>query len=122
MGFGSGLISNMMRQCRNDAATYSQLQGVDISGALCSLYSFSQKLGQAVSSIIAAGLLAAVDYTPGEIPDAATLDLFFAENLLIPTATVVAVIAFLIPVIRMEKKLVKDIAEKEDTTRESECI
>ena len=122
MGFGSGLIANMMRQCRNDAATYSQLQGVAISGALCSLYSFSQKLGQAVSSIIAAGLLAAVDYTPGETPDAATLDLFFAENLLIPIATVVAVVAFLIPVIRMEKKLVKDIAEKENTTHESECI
>ena len=122
MGFGSGLIANMMRQCRNDAATYSQLQGVDISGALCSLYSFSQKLGQAVSAIIAAGLLAAVDYTPGETPDAATLDLFFAENLLIPMATVVAVVAFLIPVIRMEKKLVKDIAEKENTTHESECI
>ena len=122
MGFGSGLISNMMRQCRNDAATYSQLQGVDISGALCSLYSFSQKLGQAISSIIAAGLLAVVDYTPGEIPDAATIDLFFAENLLIPTATVVAVVAFLIPVIRMEKQLVKDIAAKEENIHESECV
>mgnify|MGYP004460729063 CR=1 FL=1 len=122
LGFGSGLISNMLRQCRNDAATYSQLQGVDISGALCSLFSFSQKLGQAVSSIIAAGLLAAVNYTPGETPDAATLDLFFAENLVIPMATVIVVILFLIPVIRMEKQLVKDIDEKENNKNESECI
>ena len=110
MGFGSALISNMLQQCRNDATVYGQLHGVDNSAILVSLFTFTQKLGQAISSVIAAGLLAAFHYTPGETPDATTVELFFAENIVIPMFIVVAVVALLLVVSRMEKQLVKDLA------------
>ena len=60
--------------------------------------------------MIAAGLLAAFHYTPGETPDATTVELFFAENIVIPMFIVVAVVALLLVVSRMEKQLVKDLA------------
>lgn len=110
MGFGSGLISNMMMQCRNDATIYGQLHGVDNSGILMSLYTFSQKLGQAISSVVAAALLAAFNYIPGEAPNSITLKLFFAENITIPMVIAVVVIALLLVVSHMEKQLVKDLA------------
>ena len=110
MGFGSALISNMLQQCRNDATVYGQLHGVDNSAILVSLFTFTHKLGQAISSVIAAGLLAAFHYTPGETPDATTVELFFAENIVIPMFIVVAVVALLLVVSRMEKQLVKDLA------------
>ena len=110
MGFGSGLISNMIQQCRNDATVYGQLHGVDNSGILVSLFTFSQKLGQAISSVVAAGLLAVYNYTPGETPDPTAVKLFFAENITIPMVIAVVVIALLLVVSRMEKQLVKDLA------------
>ena len=110
MGFGSGLISNMAMQCRNDAITYSQLQGKDISGILISLYTFAQKLGNAVSSVIAAGLLAFVNYTPGEKPTEQAIHLFYAENILVPIGIALLVVVFMLAVSRMERKLVKDMA------------
>lgn len=110
MGFGSGLISNMLHQCRNDAAVYGQLHGVDNSGILVSLFTFVQKLGQAISSVLAAGLLALFHYKPGEVPDPTAVKLFFAENITIPMVIAVVVIAILFVVSRMEKQLVKDLA------------
>ena len=109
MGFGSGLISNMVMQCRNDAITYSQLQGKDISGILVSLYTFAQKLGNAGSSVIAAGLLAFVNYTPGEKPTEQAIHLFYAENILVPIGIALLVVVFMLAVSRMERKLVKDM-------------
>lgn len=110
MGFGSGLVSNMLNQCRNDATVYSQLHGVDNSGILVSLYTFAQKLGQAISSVVAAGLLAVFDYTPGEVPDPTAIKLFFAENIIIPMVIAVVIIALLLVVSRMEKQMVKDLS------------
>jgi GPH family glycoside/pentoside/hexuronide:cation symporter len=110
MGLGSGYLSQLIHQCKNDAATYGKLHGQDNASVIISLFTFAQKLGQAISSVVAAGLLAIFHYTPGDVPDPTVVKLFFAENITIPMVIAVIDILLLSVVYKMEKQMMKDLA------------
>lgn len=113
IGLGSGLLSNMVQQCILDAATYGKLHtGMDNQGVIMAAFNFSQKLGQALSSVIASGLLAIFNYTAGETPSPTILKLFYAENIVIPMFIALGVIIFLVFINKMEKQLAKRLAEE----------
>lgn len=111
LGIGSGFISEMMHQCKFDAATYGKLHGDDNPSVVVSLFTFGQKFGQAISSVIAAALLAAFHYTAGEVPGEAVQKLFYTENIIFPIVVAAIITVFLIAISRMEKQLVIDLAE-----------
>lgn len=112
LGIGSGYISEMSHQCKLDAATYGKLHGDDNPSVVVSLFTFAQKFGQAVSSVLAAALLAAFSYTAGDVPTPAVLRLFYVENIIFPMAVAVALLFLLARLDRMEKQLVRELAEK----------
>lgn len=113
MGFGSGYIVNLLQQCKLDAATYGQFHGDDNPSVVISLYTFSQKFGQAISSVIASGLLALFHYTGGEEPNSAVLKLFYTESVLFPGIVAVGVLIVSFFLSHMEKELVKELAVKD---------
>lgn len=109
-GLGSGLVSNVNRQCILDATTWSKLRtGVDNSAVIMSVYSFAQKFGTAASTVIAAGLLALFHYEGGQEPTSAVLKLFYVENIIIPVTIAVMMIVLLSILNRMEKQMVKEL-------------
>ncbi len=108
-GIGSGFVSNMIHQCILDATTYGKLHGMDNQSVVMSLFTFVQKFGQAVSSVIAAGLLTAFHYTKGDTPTDTIMKLFYAENILIPVVIAVIMMLLLLVVNRMEKQMLKDL-------------
>lgn len=109
LGFGSGIVSNMMHQCILDATTYGKLKGTDNQSVVMSLFTFAQKFGQAVSSVLAAALLAAFDYTPGAEPTETILGLFYVENLIIPVVVVVVLFVIMMVINRMEKQMLQQL-------------
>lgn len=109
LGSGSSYIVNMLHQCKLDAATYGQLQGDNNPSVVISLYTFAQKFGQAVSSVIASGLLALFHYTGGQEPTPAVLKLFYAESVLFPAVVALAVLFVSFILSRMEKELVNKL-------------
>lgn len=112
VGIGSGYIAEMSHQCKLDAATYGKLHGDDNPSVVVSLFTFAQKFGQAVSSVLAAALLTAFNYTAGDVPTPAVLKLFYVENIIFPMVVAVALILLLARLDRMEKQLVRELAEK----------
>lgn len=114
-GVGSGLVSNVNRQCILDATSWGKLHtGVDNSAVIMSIYSFAQKFGTAASTVIAAGLLALFHYEGGQTPTPAVLKLFYVENIVVPVVIAIAMIVLLAILHRMEKQLLKDLAEVEN--------
>lgn len=110
MGIGSGFISQMFHPCIMDAASYGKLRGEDNQSVIMSVFTFSQKFGQAVSNALAAGLLAVFHYEAGDAPSPTILRLFYAENMIIPLVIALILVLILVVVDRMEKQLLKDLA------------
>ena len=106
---GCQKIVNMLHQCKLDAATYGQLQGDNNPSVVISLYTFGRKFGQAVSSVVASGLLALFHYTGGQEPTPAVLKLFYAESVLFPAVVALAVLFVSFILSRMEKELVNKL-------------
>ena len=109
VGFGSGIVSNMLQQCILDATTYGKLHGADNQSVVMSLFTFAQKFGQAVSSVLAAALLAVFHYTAGAEPTTGILRLFYVENLIFPIAILVIVLVLLAVIDRLEKQMLTDL-------------
>ena len=106
---GCQKIVNMLHQCKLDAATYGQLQGDNNPSVVISLYTFGWKFGQAVSSVVASGLLALFHYTGGQEPTPAVMKLFYAESVLFPAVVALAVLFVSFILSRMEKELVNKL-------------
>lgn len=115
LGIGSGYVSEMSRQCNLDAATYARLHGDNNPSVVLSVFTFGQKFGQAVSSVIAAALLAAFHYTAGDVPSAAVQKLFYVENVIFPMVVAVILILLLTRLDKMEKQMVKELAAQNST-------
>lgn len=113
LGAGSALASYMVYQCILDATTWGKLkQGADNQSVVMAIYSFAQKSGTALSTVIASGLLAVFNYEEGAEPTAAVLKLFYAENITIPMGLAVIMALLLLFIARLEKQMAKDLAEK----------
>lgn len=110
LGIGSGYIAQLMHQCNLDSATYARLHGDNNPSVVLSLFTFAQKFGQALSSVLAAALLAAFNYTAGDVPSATVQKLFYVENIIFPMFIAVIMIALLIRLDKMEKQMVRELA------------
>ena len=80
-----------------------------------SVFTFSQKFGQAVSNAVAAGLLAIFHYKAGDTPSPTRLRLFYLENLIAPHVIALLVVLILVVVARMEKQLLKDLSAQKSS-------
>ena len=80
-----------------------------------SVFTFSQKFGQAFSNAVAAGLLAIFHYKAGDTPSPTILRLFYVENLIAPIVIALLVVLILVVVARMEKQLLKDLSAQKSS-------
>lgn len=113
LGLGGGFFSHMIHQCILDATTYGRLRGMDNPSVVMSLFTFAQKFGQALSSVIASALLAVFHYTPGEQPGEQVLKLFYFENIIFPIIVAAVMMILLYCLSKMEKQLVHDMERSE---------
>jgi GPH family glycoside/pentoside/hexuronide:cation symporter len=106
-GFGTLLIGQFSMQSIMDACDYSTLTtGISNEAVVMSVFTFFQKFGGALGSVIASALLAAFHYKGGsDVVSAAVKRLFFAENIIIPILIAIATGLCFMITIRYEKKL-----------------
>lgn len=114
MGTGSSLLGAHVFQCIMDACTYNKLKtGKENQAIIMSIYTFAQKFGQAMGGVVAAWLLAMVPYIPNaETQAQSVLNLFFAENIIVPLVICLGVIFVFIYIARLEKQLQKMKSEE----------
>lgn len=117
-GIGLGIFGNMIFQCILDSMIYGKWKtGVSNEASIMSVFTFSQKFGQAVGGVIAAWLLAFVPYVPqAETQAQSVLRLFFAENITIPAVVFILISFIFLYVAKIEKQIptmLKEIEERE---------
>lgn len=115
MGFGSGMIGSFSIQCILDSCTYAKLKdGADNQATVMSIFTFSQKLGQALGAVIAGWLLQLVPYQANAaIQKSSVLNLFFAENIIFPMILSGCLVIGFLLVARYEKSLKVLVKNKE---------
>lgn len=115
MGFGSGMIGSFSIQCILDSCTYAKLKdGADNQATVMSIFTFSQKLGQALGAVIAGWLLQLVPYQANAaIQKSSVLNLFFAENIIFPMILSGCLAIGFLLVARYEKNLKILVKNKE---------
>lgn len=120
MGFGSGMVGSFSIQCILDSCTYAKLkEGADNQATVMSVFTFSQKLGQALGAVIAGWLLEMVPYEANAaIQEQSVLNLFFAENIILPMIFSGCLAIGFLFVSRYEKKLMVLVknGEQENTS------
>ena len=80
--------------------------GVDNQAVIMSVFTFSQKFGQAIGGVIAAWLLDLVPYEAGmATQDASVLNLFFSENITIPGVVFIVISVLFLYIAHIEKKI-----------------
>ena len=106
-GIGLGLFGNLIFQSVLDSMTYGKWKtGVDNQAVIMSVFTFSQKFGQAIGGVIAAWLLDLVPYEAGmATQDASVLNLFFSENITIPGVVFIVISVLFLYIAHIEKKI-----------------
>lgn len=116
-GVGIGLFASLLYQCMFDAMVYGEWKtGVKNEAVLMSTLTFSQKAGQALGGVVAAGMLTVVNYVPNlaEQTDQ-VLNLFFIENVTLPMIMFFLLIFAFLYVSKFEKmipQMKKEIEER----------
>lgn len=106
-GISLGLFGNLIFQSVLDSMIYGKWKtGVDNQAVVMSVFSFSQKFGQAIGGVIAAWLLDLVPYEAGmATQETSVLNLFFSENITIPGVIFLVISVLFLYVSRMENKI-----------------
>lgn len=106
-GIGLGLFGNLIFQSVLDSMIYGKWKtGVDNQAVVMSVFTFSQKFGQAIGGVIAAWLLDLVPYEAGmATQDASVLNLFFSENITIPGVVFIVISVLFLYIAHIEKKI-----------------
>ena len=107
LGFGSGMVGSYSVQCILDSCTYAKLKdGANNQGTTMAVFTFSQKLGQALGGVVAGWMLELVPYVANaQIQEQSVLDLFFAENIILPMILAGCLTIGFLLVSRYEKRL-----------------
>lgn len=121
LGFGSSMIGAYSIQCILDSCTYARLKdGADNRGTVMAVFTFSQKLGQALGGVVAGWMLELVPYVANaKTQQQSVLDLFFAENIILPMILAFCLSIGFLFVSRYEKKLRVLIKKKEEREQDT---
>lgn len=121
LGFGSSMIGAYSIQCILDSCTYARLKdGADNQGTVMAVFTFSQKLGQALGGVVAGWMLEVVPYVANaKTQQQSVLDLFFAENIILPMILAFCLSIGFLFVSRYEKKLRVLIKKKEEREQDT---
>lgn len=124
LGFGSGMVGSYSIQCILDSCTYARLKdGADNQGTTMAVFTFSQKLGQALGGVVAGWMLELVPYVANaQTQEQSVLNLFFAENIILPMILAGCLAVGFLFVSRYEKKLKELIkSRKAEEQEERSC-
>lgn len=121
LGFGSGMVGSYSIQCILDSCTYARLKdGTNNQGTTMAVFTFSQKLGQALGGVVAGWMLEMVPYVANaQTQEQSVLNLFFAENIILPMILAGCLAIGFLFVSRYEKKLSELIKNRKAEEQDS---